>query len=248
MPLYNRLKEYLTGSRRKETIPAAAYDIWSLTYDEQPENLVLAVDEEIVTEFFASADFESKIIADIGCGTGRHWPKIMDKKPGRLIGYDVSAGMLKKVKTKFPGAETCLLSGNELVGLETCSCDFIISTLTLAHIPFMEDAFRAWIKVLRPGGEIILTDFHPEALARGARRTFRHEGELVIVRNYAYSIQKLMTMARQLDLEVLRFKEIKINDSLKPFYQRQDAMADFDRFLGSPLIYGIHLKKSNAVI
>src|SRR5580704_14894321 len=118
MPLFNRLKEFLNHRGRKETTPATAYDIWSSTYDEQQGNLVLAVDEEIVAEFIESADFGSKIIADIGCGTGRHWQKIMDKNPQRLIGFDVSPGILTIIRKKYPSAETCLLSGNELIGLE----------------------------------------------------------------------------------------------------------------------------------
>ncbi len=246
MPLLSRLKRYLLPDFKKETEPGEAYDHWALSYDSQPGNLMLDLDEQLTAGLLGELAIESRTIADVGCGTGRHWEKILSRKPGRLLGFDVSAGMLGMLQKKYPLAETFLLTDNYLQGLEDESCNVIISTLTIAHIGDIRNALQEWHRVVKPGGDIIITDYHPAALAKGAKRTFRHNDELIAIRNYIHTIEHLTEIARQLHLEVIRFTERKIDESVKEYYENQHAIALFERFYGIPIIYGIHLKKSDA--
>src|SRR5262245_23416274 len=81
-----RLKDIIF---RKKVIEASlAYDLWSATYDEQTNNPVIYLDDILFSEMISTIGFENKIIVDIGCGTGRHWKKLLDRKPLELIGYD----------------------------------------------------------------------------------------------------------------------------------------------------------------
>lgn len=74
------LKDYLqkkvTFSSEKPVVEA--YDIWSGSYDLQPGNLMLDLDEKIFTSLLKNIDLAEKEIADIGCGTGRHWKNSMN--------------------------------------------------------------------------------------------------------------------------------------------------------------------------
>ncbi len=49
MPLFSRLKQSFFPHSKKETEPAEAYDQWSSAYDSQPDNLMLAMDEQVTT-------------------------------------------------------------------------------------------------------------------------------------------------------------------------------------------------------
>jgi len=149
-----------------------AYDLWASSYDDQPNNLMLAMDEELFTKLFGTIDIHDKSVADIGCGTGRHWNKILSKKPGKLTGYDVSQGMLNKLQAKYPDSEVKKINDNLFSDTPGQSFDLIISTLTIAHIADIEEAIRNWCRLLKPSSDIIITDFHPEALAFGGSRTF----------------------------------------------------------------------------
>jgi ubiquinone/menaquinone biosynthesis C-methylase UbiE len=242
MPLINRLRQYLTSSRKKELEPALAYDQWSSGYDNQPGNLMLALDEQLCTELLSELAIPGKTVADIGCGTGRHWAKIMDKNPARLAGYDVSAGMLGILQKKYPQAETHLLEDEHLEGLADQSCDLVISTLTVAHIAHIRTALAEWRRVLKPGGSILITDYHPDALAKGGQRTFRHHDKTIAVRNHIHTLAGLNKIAGELDLQVYRCIEKKIDDSVRPFYEQQQAIPLFERFYGVNIIYGLHLK------
>jgi ubiquinone/menaquinone biosynthesis C-methylase UbiE len=170
----------------------------------------------------------------------------MNAEPKKLIGYDVSEGMLSMLKNKFPDAETNKLENNHLSGLGNESCDIIISTLTVAHIENIHESFLEWDRVLKPNGEIIITDYHPELLSKGGNRTFKHNNELVAVKNNIYRIEEITKMATQIGWEKITYVEKKIDDSVKHYYEKHNALHLFRRFQGVPVIYGLQLKKLNA--
>jgi len=247
MPLYKRLKQYLFSGGRKEIEPGKAYDHWAGSYDSQPDNLMLALDEALTGELLDGLPLQSMVIADIGCGTGRHWQKLMEKMPALLQGFDVSAGMLSMLKQKYPKAKTFLLKDFHLPELRTNTCDLVSTTLTIAHIENIQEALEEWKRVLKPGGHIIITDYHPDALAKGAKRTFSQRGRVIAIRNHVHSIESLKTITRQLHLEPVRFIERKIDESVRHFYEKQNALHLFEQFYGVPIIFGIHLKKADAI-
>jgi ubiquinone/menaquinone biosynthesis C-methylase UbiE len=246
MPLFNKLRQYIRPSLRKESEPAAAYDIWALSYDHQPDNLMLALDEELCGGLLARTIVTRRVIVDIGCGTGRHWKKLFDRQPSRLIGYDVSEGMLDILRQKYPQAETYLLSDQHLPEVAHASCDLVLSTLTIAHIPDLGAALTEWCRVLKPGGEMIITDYHPTALIKGGQRTFRKGDKVIAIKNHIYSVPEVLAMAQALGLEKLSLIETRIDDTMRPYYEKQNALPVFNRFRGVPIIYGIHLKKTDA--
>jgi ubiquinone/menaquinone biosynthesis C-methylase UbiE len=246
MPIINTIKQLFHPVRRPESEPAEAYDIWSGSYDNQPDNLMLALDRALCQELLAAIPLTGKTIVDIGCGTGRHWPALFNRSPARLAGYDVSMGMLDRLRTKYPGAETHLLSGVTLTGLADNSCDLVLSTLTVAHLPDLAAALTEWNRVLKPGGDMLITDYHPSALAKGGQRTFREGETTIAVRNHIYPTRQLLALTRQLGMTDVTLAERKIDESMRPWYERQNALPVFRRFLGVPIIYGLHLKKPDA--
>jgi len=225
-----------------EKEPAEGYNLWAGSYDNQPDNLILHLDEEIFSELLTAAGINGKIVADIGCGTGRHWEKLYSMNPARLAGYDVSEAMLQQLRVKYPGAETYLLQNNMNLYAGT-AFDAIVSTLTVAHIENFETVLKHWDITLKPGADIIITDYHPEALKRNAKRTFKHKGKTISLKSYVYPVDMIREKAKQLGWKELRFTERVIDDSVKPFYEKQNAIALFEKYQGLPLVYGIYFNK-----
>ena len=247
MTLISRLRLHLPGSRMliKETDPAAAYNLWAQSYDAQPGNLMLDLDEELFSSILNKVSIKDKIVVDIGCGTGRHWKKVKDQKPLSLYGYDVSEGMLDKLRNKFPDAITYQLESDHLPQLRNESVDVIISTLTVAHIENIEEAVYEWKRILKNNGEIIITDYHPEALARGGNRTFRYNGATVAIINFIHSVEKIFDAFRKAGFEILELEERVIDDSVKHYYNEKNALHVFEKFKNVPIIYGMRLRKRN---
>jgi len=239
--LFNRL------SRSADTAPEQAYDLWAKAYDAQPGNLMLHLDELVFSALLNDLDIRNNFVTDIGCGTGRHWQKILDRNPAQLSGYDVSEGMLQILQQKFPNAITHKLDhGNNLLGTADQSVDLIISTLTIAHIEDPEDALQEWNRILKPSGHIIITDYHPAALQKGGKRTFLHGDKQVSIVNHVHSIEKLTQLAGQLQWQPIRLEEKAIDESVRSYYEQQNALSVYKAFLGVPVIYGILFKKNDA--
>jgi ubiquinone/menaquinone biosynthesis C-methylase UbiE len=223
-----------------------AYDMWSFSYDNQPGNLMLDLDEVIFGELIENIDVQNKKIADIGCGTGRHWKKIYEYKPALVMGFDVSAGMLNQLIQKFPSAVTQLTTDNFFKTVTDSYVDCLVTTLTIAHIKNIEEAIASWSRILKNDGDLIITDFHPSMLAKGGKRSFSHGGINLSVMNYVHPLDKVIRIFSQYDLTVVKQVEKSVNEEVKPYYEAQNALPVYERFKGMPIIYGLHLKKQSA--
>ncbi|WPU91339.1 class I SAM-dependent methyltransferase [Mucilaginibacter sabulilitoris] len=239
----NYLQNKLSAPAITEKSVVEAYDLWSAEYDMQPDNLMLHLDGKLFSNLISQVDVKGKQVADIGCGTGRHWPLIFSKEPADLTGFDVSGGMLEKLKQKYPAAHTRLITNNLYSDISDSAYDIIISTLTVAHIEDIEEAMQAWSRLLKSGGEIIITDFHPHTLAFGGKRTFKYNNAVMAVRNYVHPIYTIKEILLKNNFLLLKQEEVKIDESMKPFYAKQNAMHVYEKYKDFPVIYGIHLKK-----
>lgn len=241
------LKKYIRKnifpSTVKERDVVEAYDIWAENYDAQPGNLMLDLDELVFGELLDTIDIKHKEVADIGCGTGRHWPKILKEDLAGLTGFDVSPGMLNKLEEKFPGAKTHTITDNQFSAIADNTYDVILSTLTVAHIENIEEALQAWSRVLKTTGDIIITDFHPDALASGGQRTFKHNKGHIAVRNFVHSTNAIREILLKNNFRVVSEVEKQVDETVRDYYLAQSALHVYNKFKGFPIIYGIHFRR-----
>jgi ubiquinone/menaquinone biosynthesis C-methylase UbiE len=246
--LIQTLKKYIKQAvftspvRVKEVVEA--YDLWAENYDAQPGNLMLDLDDLLFSKMLDTIDIQNRKVADIGCGTGRHWDKIFKHGPASLTGFDVSPGMLARLKQKYPVAKVHTITDNSFTAIEDYSYDVIVSTLTVAHIEDIEEALDAWCRILKHKGDIIITDFHPEALAIGGKRTFSHHNKQIAVRNFVHSTNIIKDIFSRHDFDLVNEDEIKIGESVKHYYTEKNAVHVYHQFKGFRIIYAMHFRRS----
>ncbi|MDF2430490.1 MAG: hypothetical protein JWP44_121 [Mucilaginibacter sp.] len=221
-----------------------AYDIWADNYDSQPGNLMLDLDELLFAKLLTNVEFKNKAVADIGCGTGRHWNKMLQKSPASLTGFDVSQGMLDKLKEKFAMAKIRQITDNRFDAVDDHTYDVIVSTLTVAHIENIEEALDAWCRILKDSGDIIITDFHPDALADGGKRTFAHGKAQIAVQNFVHTTGVIKKILLKNGFGVVAEDETRIDDAVAHYYTEQNALHVYNKFKGFPIIYGMHLRRA----
>jgi len=241
----NYIKNHISASPVIEKDSAEAYDLWAENYDNQPGNLMIDLDEVLFTGMLDDLAITNKQVADIGCGSGRHWAKIFQKHPQALTGFDVSEGMLHKLKEKFPQANVRHIADDLFSDVPDASFDTIVSTLTVAHIEDIEAAMQAWSRILKPNAEILITDFHPHILAYGGKRTFKHQQKSIAVKNYVHPVYSIVELLQGFGFHLIAKNELEIDESMKHYYQAQNALPVYEKYKGFQVIYGIHLKRGH---
>lgn len=236
-------RDHISASPVIEKGSAEAYDLWAENYDSQPGNLMIDLDEVLFTGMLNDLAVTGKQVADIGCGSGRHWAKIFQQQPQALTGFDVSEGMLQKLKEKFPQANVRHIADDLFSDVPDASFDTIVSTLTVAHIENIEAAIKAWSRILKPNAEILITDFHPHILAYGGKRTFKHQQKSIAVKNFVHPVFSIVEILQGYGFHVSAKNELEIGETMKHYYEAQNALPVYDKYKGFQVIYGIHLKR-----
>jgi len=238
------IKQHVFSHPVKESGVVEAYNLWSENYDAQPGNLMLDLDEALFSKLLGTVDIKNKNVADIGCGTGRHWAKILKAGPANLTGFDVSPGMLGKLREKFPAAHTRTITDNNFSMIADHTYDVIVSTLTVAHIEDIEEALEAWCRILKYKADIIITDFHPDTLAFGGKRTFSHQKTQIAVRNFVHTTDTLRNILLRNDFRMVGAEEMNIDESVRHYYAENNAIPVYEKFKGFPIIFGIHFRRA----
>ncbi|WP_297770268.1 class I SAM-dependent methyltransferase [uncultured Roseovarius sp.] len=109
------------------------------------------------------AQIDARDVLDIGCGHGGLSRKL-DKAGYAVTGIDPDAEGIASAYAKVPNARFYAL-GAERLPFDAAAFDACIFLNSLHHVPVpvMQDALREALRVLRPGGEVVIV----EPLAQG---------------------------------------------------------------------------------
>jgi SAM-dependent methyltransferase len=129
------------------------YATWAAWYDE-PGNQLIDLEQPVVQEILAGLPVG--VALDAACGTGRH-TAYLASLGHRVIGVDESPEMLAVARAKVPAAE---LHEGDLHDLPLAddSVDLVVCALALVHVPELGRAFAELVRVLRPGGRLVVSD------------------------------------------------------------------------------------------
>jgi malonyl-CoA O-methyltransferase len=183
----------------------SAYRLWAPTY--QDETATSFLDEELARQMLAG--LPSKRLLDAGCGIGRR----IRNMPG-AVGLDLSPEMLASGK-----------AGNVIEGdvrsmpFNDDSFDMVWCRLVLGHLPDPVRAYREFARVSLPGGYIFTTDFHPDAVRAGHRRTLNDEaGKPHTIEHYVHTDH--IELAASAGLIFVDQRNATVGPSVREFYER----------------------------
>lgn len=97
-------------------------------------------------------------IVDFGCGSGEILKEIALINPdAKLIGLDVSEVALKQAQQTLPEGNFQKIEDGGLFPLDKEIIDFIFSSEVIEHVYDTENAASEIARILKPGGEILIT-------------------------------------------------------------------------------------------
>ncbi len=95
-------------------------------------------------------------VADIGCGNGKYLAALARRgHPGRLLGADLSPGMLAITRAGVPRAAV-MVADAERLPLADGAADATLAAHVLHHVPDRAAAVAELRRVTRPGGQVLV--------------------------------------------------------------------------------------------
>jgi ubiquinone/menaquinone biosynthesis C-methylase UbiE len=149
-------------------------------------------------------------VLEVAIGTGLNVPYYPDHVT--LTGIDLSEGMLDIARTRVRelGRDVTLRQGDaQALPFSDATFDTVLCTLGLCAIPDVDAAVAEMVRVLRPGGRLILVDHiaSSSALVRGLQRLM----ELVTVPlGGEYFLRRPLNQVRGHDLEIQQHDRFKL--------------------------------------
>ena len=190
--------------RRGDTIDA--YRSWAPTYDEP--NTLFEVDEPIVLGIVDSLPVGDAL--DAACGTGRY-ARQLAARGHRVVGVDSSPDMLDAARTNLPEADF-RVGDLSALPLDDDSVDLAVSGLALSHVRDLASVFAELVRVLRPGGHLVVSDAHHELVLRGSVvKAVGPGGEPGLAATYRHATGDYLRAALAAGLQVRRCEEPRMD-------------------------------------
>ena len=143
----------------------AWYDVFSRFYDASLEPMYRAQRQRAVDALRLDRD---SVVLDLPCGTGQSFPALAAAlgQTGRIVGVDLSAGMVREAKRRVEREEMAHVSLLEKdAGALTRediggAPDRLLVFLGMTVFPDPEAVFAHLWSLLAPGGRCVVVDVH----------------------------------------------------------------------------------------
>ena len=210
--------ERLAADPPSMPLDAPAFDVvegygrWAASYDATPNPLIDA-EQPLVHAMIDAAP--PAVALDAACGTGRH-ARHLAARGHRVIGIDASPAMLEHARRALPDADL-RIGDLASLPLAAASVDLVVCALALAHCHDPGPPLRELARVVRPGGRVIVSDFHPVMIALGGSAFFvAADGASGHVRSFCHWHGEYLAAFAAAGLDVLRCVEPRVRETHLP--------------------------------
>jgi ubiquinone/menaquinone biosynthesis C-methylase UbiE len=201
------------GEPIDELEPRAGYGAWSVAYDE-PGNPIIALEQPAVWSLLHRAEHERAL--DAACGTGRHARRLVDLGYD-VVGIDAAPEMLQRAVASVPEARF-VEADLRAIPLPDGEVDVVVCGLALAHLTELGTAVTELVRVLRPGGQLVISVLHPFLAQLGWHAPFEGpDGRRAFVREHAHLYVDYLT--------AFRAAQLHVSDCLEPLLTAEEASA-----------------------
>jgi malonyl-CoA O-methyltransferase len=219
--------------------PREAYRLWAPRY--AAETVVSRLEETLVAAL--AVPTAGRALLDVGCGTARR----LAAAGARLgVGVDLTPEMLP-----LAGADAaCVVGAADVRALPFAAgaFDVVWCRLVVGHVRELDDAYAELARVCRPGGAVVVTDFHPAAVAAGHARSFRdpRSGAERTIEHHVHQPEAQAAAAARAGLAGAAQREGAVGPAVRDFYAAAGRLAAYEAQRGLPVVVALAFRKEGA--
>lgn len=142
----------------------SGYRLWARDYGLRP-NAFQRLEADALSRLLPA--LEGRRVVDLGCGPGRLAALARARGARSVVGVDSVLAMA----LRFPAGRVAVADLAELP-LRSRSFEVALAGLCFGHSAHLSRVVEEAARILRPGGSLVVSDFHPEATLAGMERTF----------------------------------------------------------------------------
>jgi malonyl-CoA O-methyltransferase len=213
--------------------PREAYRLWAPRYE--PETAVSFLDDALVQRL--TPPLAGLRLLDAGCGTGR---RMHGAGAALAAGVDLTPEMLAAAGD----VDGLAAADVRALPFPAATFDVVWCRLVIGHLPHVGPVYAELARVCRPGGTVVVTDFHPDATAAGHRRTFRDASGVVReVEHHVHPAEDHDRAASAAGLRRVAREEGAVGPLLRPFYERAGRLDAYEQQRGLKLVLALAFRR-----
>ena len=199
----------------------ALYDRWAESYDAGP-NRTRDLAGSVLRR--AGLELAGRAVLELGCGTGGNtgW---LAERAASVLAVDFSEGMMSLARARLrehprdgtdrPGDDVVRRVRflrhdiRQPLPLRDATLDFVVIALVLEHVERLAPVLAECARVLRPGGELFVCEYHPYRQLRGGQARFSAgaQGEEVRIPAFLHLAEEFVNAAVAAGLRIVHLGE-----------------------------------------
>jgi SAM-dependent methyltransferase len=211
------------------------YERWAPAYPPRPHNpLMRAEQKALLAKLPAVA---RRRVLDLACGSGRYAKLLWARGARDVVAADFSQAMLARV-TAGHRVRATMTS----LPFATGSFDLVVSGLAIGHATDLAVCLAEIARVLRPGGELHYSDFHPEAAQVGLTRSFRDAtNRSFSLPPAGFALDAHRDAARQAGFAIESIEELRAGREISESFAGSEEF--YRRWHGVPLVFVVRARR-----
>ena len=206
-----------------------AYRRWAASFDTSASPIVALESRHLERVL---PDVRGKRLIDVGCGTGR-WLAWAHARGAQGVGADRSAEMLRVAASKPHLVDRIVRADGLSLPFADESADVVLCTLSLAYMAPIESALAELARLAKPGACVVVTDFHPDAIRSGWKRTFRSGPDVFEIEQSHYALSDLNSPG----LKPYDLSELCFSDPERELFTAAGKQREFEAACAQPAIF-----------
>jgi ubiquinone/menaquinone biosynthesis C-methylase UbiE len=213
----------------------AAYEHWAPLYPPRPHNPLMRAEQCAMSRLLPEVAGSQAL--DLAAGSGRYSQLLRESRAEHVVALDFCRPMLAQV------SDASRVCGNMLqLPFRDESFDVVVSGLALGHAADVFSLMSEMARVLRKGGRLLYSDFHPAASQNSMTRSFTDEcGQSWTVPHHRHDLatQHEALAASGLTLEAAQ--EVRAGHEMREEFSGSEQF--YRRWHGLPLVLVIRARK-----